>query len=178
MIRPISKNHPRASAQSLARTLVQRLSRAGRKLVLAESCTGGLVSKLITDVPGASEVFVLSLVTYANEAKIKLLGVDRKVIESRGAVSRECARQMAEGALRLGAADLAVAITGIAGPTGACPGKPVGTVWFAVCDGHKTRTTKKLFAPRSRSFIRRQAARTALWLVIEANENLQKRGSH
>lgn len=164
----VVRKHSGSSAQGLARALVHRLSRAGRKLALAESCTGGLVGKIITDVPGASEVLLLGVVAYANEAKTRILGVEERILRKHGAVSRECARQMAEGARRVSGAHLAVSITGIAGPSGGGPGKPVGTVWFAVSDGGKTRTLKKIFAPRSRCFIRRQAARVAIWLALEA----------
>jgi nicotinamide-nucleotide amidase len=108
------------------------------KLALAESCTGGLVAKLLTDMPGSSDFFQFSVVTYSNEAKCDLLGVDAKLIERYGAVSSEVAAAMAEGALvrsrSAGAAgaDIAVAITGVAGPGGGSEAKPVGTVWFAV----------------------------------------------
>ena len=121
--------------ERLARRVGRALAGAGRRLTAAESCTGGWIAKAITDVPGSSVWFGESFVTYSNEAKVVRLGVGRALLERHGAVSREVARAMARGALeRARALDpavaVAVAVTGIAGPDGAVPGKPVGTVWF------------------------------------------------
>jgi PncC family amidohydrolase len=104
------------------------LNQRGLKLALAESCTGGLVGSLITDVPGSSEYFLGSAVTYANDAKAAVLGVRQTTLAEHGAVSPQAAGQMAQGARRLFSADVAVAVTGIAGPSGGLPGKPVGLV--------------------------------------------------
>lgn len=154
-----------ASSRKLAESLVQGLRRAGRKLALAESCSGGLVGKLVTDVPGASEVFLLSVVAYADAIKSAVLRVPESLIKRHGAVSRQCALAMAEGVRKISGADLAVAVTGIAGPGGGSRTKPVGLVWFAVCGGGNPKTVKRRFPPRSRTFVRRSAARTALWLA-------------
>jgi nicotinamide-nucleotide amidase len=118
--------------------LGQALMAAGATVALAESCTGGLVASRITDVPGASRYFLAGYVTYSNEAKTDVLGVDPQLLAEHGAVSEEVARAMAEGARRRSGADFAAAITGIAGPGGGTPEKPVGTVYIAVADAQGT----------------------------------------
>jgi nicotinamide-nucleotide amidase len=117
-----------ADAQTLEQVVVQMLDRQGRTVAAAESCSGGLIAKRLTDVPDASHVFGLSLVTYSNEAKTQFLGVPADLIARVGAVSPEAARAMAEGARKAGGADLGVSVTGIAGPGGGSAAKPVGTV--------------------------------------------------
>ena len=112
--------------------LAQALRAAGLKLATAESCTGGLIAAACTAVAGSSDWFERGFVTYSNAAKTEMLGVPAALIAAHGAVSAEVAQAMAEGALAHSHADLAVAVTGIAGPGGATPGKPVGTVWMAV----------------------------------------------
>ena len=121
----MTREHPQAVL--LGRALEAR----GWQAVTAESCTGGLVAGAITDVAGSSGWFDRSFVTYSNDAKESMLGVPRALLEAHGAVSEETARAMADGALARSRADVAVAITGIAGPGGATPGKPVGMVCFA-----------------------------------------------
>jgi nicotinamide-nucleotide amidase len=111
--------------------LAQKLMQRGWMLVTAESCTGGMVAANCTDWAGSSQWFERGMVTYSNEAKHELLGVDTALIETHGAVSEDVAREMALGALRHSRAQVSVAITGIAGPTGGSKSKPVGTVWFA-----------------------------------------------
>lgn len=113
------------------RALADALRRRGWRLATAESCTGGLIAAACTAVPGSSDWFDRGFVTYSNAAKTAQLGVPAALIEAHGAVSEPVARAMAEGALAQSAAELAVAVTGIAGPGGAVPGKPVGTVWLA-----------------------------------------------
>jgi nicotinamide-nucleotide amidase len=112
-------------------TLASLLMQRGWMLATAESCTGGMVAARCTELAGSSQWFERGMVTYSNEAKHELLGVDMALIESCGAVSEEVAREMAVGALRHSRAQVSVAITGIAGPTGGSATKPVGTVWFA-----------------------------------------------
>ncbi len=112
--------------------LAHALRAAGLKLATAESCTGGLIAAACTAVAGSSDWFERGFVTYSNEAKTEMLGVPATLIAAHGAVSAEVAQAMAEGALTHSHADLAVAVTGIAGPGGATPGKPVGTVWLAL----------------------------------------------
>jgi len=112
--------------------LYRLLLEKGKTLATAESCSGGLVAHRVTNVPGASEVFLLGVVSYSNEAKVKVLGVDDEVLQVKGAVSAEVAIQMATGVRELANSDLGVGITGIAGPTGGSKEKPVGTVYMAV----------------------------------------------
>jgi nicotinamide-nucleotide amidase len=114
----------------LAVRVGHKLRAAGRHIVTAESCTGGWVSKTLTDVPGSSQWFECGFVTYSNAAKVRDLGVSGGTLDSFGAVSEQAVREMAEGALRVTHANVALAVSGIAGPDGAAPGKPVGTVWF------------------------------------------------
>ena len=154
-----------------AREVVEANRAAGNRIAVAESCTGGLVSAAITEIPGSSDVFEGGFVTYSNETKIRRLGVPRDVIETFGAVSIATAWAMAQGALESSGADVAVAITGIAGPDGGTPNKPVGTVVFAKAEreaGPDSITAdQKLFdASEGRSGIRRQAALCALELLM------------
>jgi nicotinamide-nucleotide amidase len=154
-----------ADGRSLPETLLELLAALGLTLAAAESCTGGLLGKLLTDLPGSSRVFVLSAVTYANEMKERLLQVPRAILETSGAVSEACAKAMAEGVLRLSGADLGVAITGIAGPEGGTPEKPVGTVFIAVGDSRGIAVHQRSFGLRDRDWIRRLAAHNALDLL-------------
>jgi len=154
-----------------AREVVEANRRAGRRIAVAESCTGGLVSAAITEVPGASDVFEAGFVTYSNEAKIKRLAVAQDVLETFGAVSVATAWAMAQGALQKSDADVAVAITGIAGPDGGSASKPVGTVVFARAerdeDPDRIVADQKLFdAAEGRSGVRLQAALCALELLL------------
>ena len=114
------------------RRLAQRLIERGFKVATAESCTGGWLAKCLTDLAGSSQWFLAGWVCYSNEAKQRDLGVRATTLQRHGAVSRATVRELAQAALQRSGADLAVAISGIAGPGGAVPGKPVGTVWFAV----------------------------------------------
>ncbi len=143
---------------------------AGRRIVLAESCTGGLVGAALTAIPGASDVFDTSFVTYSNEAKIKLLGCNQEIIDTFGAVSPAVAWGMALGALKLTEADIAVSVTGIAGPGGATEQKPVGTVVFARArrgdDPETVFANQRIFADRGRGGVRLQAALRALELLM------------
>jgi nicotinamide-nucleotide amidase len=117
--------------QSLAQRVGGALSARGWMLALAESCTGGLIAGAVTDIPGSSGWFDRGFVTYSNEAKIDMLGVSSKTLEAHGAVSEATAAEMARGALARSRAQIAVAVTGVAGPDGGTPHKPVGTVCFA-----------------------------------------------
>src|SRR5712675_2323157 len=123
---------PQDELTEQARALLELCRRKGLKLAAAESCTGGLLAATLTEIPGSSDVFERGFVTYSNEAKETMLGVAPRTLAMHGAVSRETAEAMARGALAHAPVDLAAAITGIAGPGGAVPGKPVGLVHLAV----------------------------------------------
>ena len=125
--------------EELATALVKELAAAGKAVATAESCSGGWVAKAITDIPGSSLVFHYGIVSYSNGAKESLLGVQIDTLEEHGAVSEAVVAEMAEGALHLSGADVAVAVSGVAGPGGGSDDKPVGMVWFAwaVRDGAK-----------------------------------------
>jgi nicotinamide-nucleotide amidase len=147
---------------SMEKTVVSLLKEKGLVLATAESCTGGQISHRITNVPGASEVFTHGFVTYANVAKSGMLGVPAEEIETHGAVSEEVARSMAEGALRNSGADIAVAVTGIAGPGGGTEGKPVGTAWIAVAVSGRDTQAHLIYHPRNRKDFKRAASQSAL----------------
>ncbi|HET9812263.1 MAG TPA: CinA family protein [Sphingomicrobium sp.] len=155
---------------SRARDVVDANRAAGRRIAVAESCTGGLVSAAITEIPGSSDVFEAGYVTYSNAAKIHELKVSEEVVETFGAVSVATAWAMARGALAASDADVAVAITGIAGPGGGSPAKPVGTVVFARAerdaDPAKIVADQKLFEEKDRAGVRLQAALCALDLLM------------
>lgn len=148
----------------IAENVVKLLLRDNLHISFAESCTGGMLSELITSVSGASAVYDCGVCTYSNEMKEKLLGVDHELLETRGAVSPEAALAMAEGALRLSGADIAVSVTGIAGPTGGTAEKPVGTVYMSVCSkDYKYTALLRLFEleDKSRENIRKNTALSA-----------------
>jgi nicotinamide-nucleotide amidase len=126
--------------EELSHALVHELIDAGRTMAAAESCTGGWIAKCVTDVPGASRCFAFGIVSYSNAAKESQLGVSARTLEEFGAVSEATVREMADGALRLSGADLAVAVSGIAGPDGGSEEKPVGTVWFGFAERAKGKT--------------------------------------
>lgn len=154
-----------------AREVVDANRKAGRRIAVAESCTGGLVSAAITEIPGSSDVFEAGYVTYSNEAKMAELNVALDVVETFGAVSVATAWAMAQGALEASGADVAVAVTGIAGPDGGTQQKPVGTVVFARAEkdvgADKVVADQKLFdGSTGRSGVRRQAALCALELLL------------
>lgn len=153
---------------ALEEALVRDLRARRQRLATAESCTGGLVARLVARVPGASDVFVEGFVTYSNQAKTRRLAVPAALIEAHGAVSAEVARAMAEGARRGALVDLAVSCTGIAGPGGATPGKPVGLVWFGIATAAGGGATSVVFVG-DRETIQLRAARTALDLVRRAS---------
>ena len=152
-----------------AARLLLDLCRA-RKLTIAaaESCTGGFLASTLTEIPGSSDVFDRGFVTYSNAAKTAMLGVPSELIESFGAVSRETAQAMASGALARAGVDLTVAITGIAGPGGAMPGKPVGLVHFAAAarDGRRSHEARQ-FGDIGRAAVRRESVRQALAMLRE-----------
>lgn len=150
---------------SLEATVVRLLLEKKLKLATAESCTGGLIANRLTNVPGASEVFTHGWVTYANEAKTGELGVPDEVIATHGAVSEQTARAMADGALRASGADIAVSVTGIAGPSGGTDEKPVGTAWLGLAVRGGDTTALKVYHPRNRKDFKQSVSQSALDLV-------------
>ncbi len=147
--------------QTLAEVVGEGLVRTGQTLAVAESCTGGLLAELITDTPGSSRYFTYGWVTYSNEAKCRELEVPREMIDMYGAVSEPVVRAMAQGARRIAGTDYAIAITGIAGPSGGSEQKPVGLVYIAVDNRDGTDTSRYIFS-FDRSSVRLRAAQTAL----------------
>ncbi len=157
--------------------LLLALCRArGLKLAAAESCTGGLVAAALTSIPGSSDVFERGFVTYSNEAKETMLGVPAALIEREGAVSEAVAKEMAAGAIRNSSASLAVSITGVAGPGGGTPQKPVGLVWLGAAHfGGEVRSERHLF-PGDRAAVRAASVAAALALLAAMAEPLPPSG--
>ena len=142
------------------------------KLALAESCTGGLVGNRITDVPGSSEYFLGSIVSYSNEAKVNLLGVSWDTLNSTGAVSKETVIEMARGARKVLNADVAVSVSGIAGPGGGTDEKPVGTTWIGLVVQHRERARVFHFSG-DRVQNKAQAAEAALQMLLDYLQGLE-----
>ena len=151
-----------AGDEALEAVVVKLLKQRKETLVTAESCTGGFIANRVTNVPGASEVFLAGYVTYANSAKSDVLSVDPKLLEKHGAVSEPVARAMAEGARSRSASTYGIATTGIAGPNGGSDEKPVGTVYIALASVDFKTVTKKFFFPTDRETFKQLAAQTAL----------------
>lgn len=155
--------------QTLARLLIDEARERSLRLVAAESCTGGLVAGSICSIAGASDVFERGFVTYTNRAKSEMLGVPGDLIADHGAVSEPVARMMAEGALRESNGHVAVAVTGIAGPGGGTPMKPVGTVHFAVARANRSLVHRhEQFDGATREAVQLAAVRTALEMLRDA----------
>ena len=148
--------------------LVSELKKRGMKIASVESCTAGIISKIITDAPGSSEVFDLGITTYSNEMKTKMVGVPEEILSLHGAVSPETARAMADGIRRVSGADIGVATTGIAGPGGGTPEKPVGLVYTAISTANGTDVTRLMIdiPGADRDYIRNTAAETVLLGVL------------
>lgn len=154
---------------SLATEIVESAAAKGVKIATAESCTGGLISAALTDIPGSSAVFERGFITYSNEAKCQMLGVDQDLIDRYGAVSPAVAQAMAVGALTFSQADLSISVTGVAGPDGGSPEKPIGLVWFGMASRESNATIeRRLFPHGSRDFVRSKATETALRLIKAA----------
>lgn len=153
---------------TLEEQVVKTLNEKGLVLATAESCTGGLIAKRITDVSGSSAVFNCGIVSYSNEIKESVLGVSHKTLETYGAVSEQTVREMVKGVLRISGADIAVSVSGIAGPTSDNTKKPVGTIWLAVSNGKKTyvRHLHKNFIYDIRNSNRNYASDVALKLIL------------
>ncbi len=161
---------PPDSPRTLAEIVLARCRARGWMLGVAESCTGGMVAAALTDIPGSSDVVDRGYVTYSDRAKAELLGVPVPILVEHGAVSAETAAAMAQGVLAKSKVDLAVSVTGIAGPGGGSAAKPVGLVWFATARrGAEPRVERQVFAG-DRGAVRAAATRHALRLLAEAAE--------
>ena len=148
------------------KNLIKVLSKKKLKISFAESCTGGLLASSITSISGASKVFNLGLITYSNQAKIKILKVKKKTIKKYGAVSHECCLEMVNKLSKISKTIVNVSITGIAGPKGGSKQKPVGLVYIGVKKGSKTQINKYLFKQKKRSSIQKAAVKKTLDLVF------------
>jgi len=155
---------------SLVEELSLLLAGKNLRLVTAESCTGGLIAAAMTDRSGSSAIFERGYVTYSNESKIEELGVKSETIETYGAVSEQCATEMAQGALKNSHADIALSVTGIAGPNGGTPEKPVGLVFIGIAQPNKSPHITKIIFEGDRTSIRQATVEKALELLIEKLE--------
>jgi nicotinamide-nucleotide amidase len=147
--------------KNLIKSIHKTLIKNGKTIATAESCTSGILASILTQLSGSSKYFTLGIITYSNQTKTKILKIPGSTIKKYGAVSREVASLMAKNVKRIAKADFGIGITGIAGPTGAIPNKPVGTVYIAVSDKNKTTCNKFIFRG-NRSSIRKQSALKAL----------------
>jgi len=148
--------------------LIKLLIKKKIKVSVAESCTGGLLASTITSMSGASKIFNLGLITYSNQAKIKILKVNKSIIKKYGAVSYECCYAMVNNLSKISKASINVSITGIAGPKGGTKKKPVGLVYIGVKKGNKIEITRCLFKSKKRSLIQKATVKKALNLVLRA----------
>jgi nicotinamide-nucleotide amidase len=157
------------SYEGLPTRLLEACQAQGIMLATAESCTGGMIIAALTDIAGSSAVVDRGFITYSNEAKMDMLGVSAETLQAHGAVSRETALEMAAGALARSRASLTLAVTGVAGPGGGSPEKPVGLVWFGVAvNGKPVAAERMLFPDKGRDFIRHETVRHALDLGLKA----------
>ena len=147
-------------------SIVKILTKKKLTISFAESCTGGLLASSITSISGASKIFNLGLITYSNQAKIKILKVNKNIIRKYGAVSHECCLAMVNSLSKISKANINVSITGIAGPNGGTKQKPVGLVYIGIKRGNKTQINKCFFKNKTRSSIQKATVKKALKLVI------------
>jgi nicotinamide-nucleotide amidase len=149
----------------MIKNLVKKLIKKKLKISFAESCTGGMLASSITSISGASKVFNLGLVTYSNEAKVKILRVNKSIIQKYGAVSAECCKSMVVNLAKISKAQINVSITGIAGPNGGTKNKPVGLVFIGVKKSNKLVIFKNLFKSKSRNFIQKATVKKTLKII-------------
>ena len=150
---------------NLANKVVKRLIQKKLKISLAESCTGGMLSSIITSISGSSKVFNLGLITYSNKAKIDILKVPKKIISKYGAVSKECCLSMVKNLSKISKASISVSITGIAGPNGGTKLKPVGLVYIGIKRGNKIIIKKNLFKSQNRISVQKSSVITSLKII-------------
>ena len=148
------------------KSLIKLFIKKKIKISVAESCTGGLLASTITSISGASKIFNLGLVTYSNQAKIKILGVNKNIIKKYGAVSHECCYAMVKSLSKISKSDINVSITGIAGPRGSTKLKPVGLVYIGVKKGNKIQINKCLFKSKKRTLIQKATVKKTLDLIF------------
>ena len=149
------------------KSLVKILIKKKLKIAFAESCTGGLLASSITSISGASKIFNLGLITYSNQAKIKVLKINKNIIKKYGAVSHECCLAMVSNLSKMSKANINVSVTGIAGPKGGTKQKPVGLVYIGVKKGNKTQINKCLFKSKKRSSIQKATVKKTLNLILK-----------
>ena len=152
------------------KSLIKLLNKKKLKISFAESCTGGLLASKITSINGASKIFNLGLITYSNQAKIKILKVNKNIIKKHGAVSHECCLAMVNNLSKISKAHINVSITGIAGPKGGTKKKPVGLVYIGIKKGNQIKINKCLFRNRKRSSIQKATVRKALDLILRVTK--------
>ena len=152
------------------KSLINLLAKKKLKISIAESCTGGLLASTITSVSGASRIFNLGLVTYSNQAKIKVLKVNKNIIRKYGAVSHECCLEMVKNLSKISKANINVSITGVAGPKGGTKQKPVGLVYIGIKKVNKIQVNKYMFKGNNRTSIQKATVRKALDLVLRATK--------
>ena len=150
--------------------LIKQLIRKKLKISVAESCTGGLLASTITSISGSSKIFDLGLVTYSNQTKIKILKVNKNIIQKYGAVSHDCCYAMVNNLSKISKARINISITGIAGPGGGSKKKPVGLVFIGIKKGNKTQVIKCLFKSKKRSSIQKATVKKAINLVLRATK--------
>ena len=152
--------------KKLSQKIFKLLKKKKLKISVAESCTGGILSSVITSVSGSSKVFNLSLITYSNESKIKVLKVPKKIIKRYGAVSEQVCRAMTKNISKIGKTNMSVSVTGIAGPKGDTSKKPIGLVYIGIKKGNKISINKYLFKNKGRSYIQRVTVNKSLELIL------------
>ena len=148
------------------KSLIRKLIKKKLKISFVESCTGGLLASTVTSISGASKIFNLGLITYSNQAKIKILKVNQKIIKKYGAVSHECCLAMVNNLSKMSKANIYISITGIAGPRGGTKEKPVGLVYIGIKKGNKTQVIKCLFKGKTRSTIQRATVNKVFNLIL------------
>ena len=152
--------------KSLSKKIVKKLIKKKIKISIAESCTGGMVSSAITSISGSSRVFNLGLVTYSNQSKIKVLKVSKRIIRKNGSVSKEVCKDMVKNLSKISKTNMALSVTGIAGPSGATRKKPVGLVYVGIKIGNKIGIEKYLFKNKGRSYIQKATVNKCLGLIL------------
>ena len=152
------------------KSLVKKLIKKKLKISFVESCTGGLLASKVTSISGASKIFNLGLVTYSNQAKIKILKINKNIIKKYGAVSHECCLAMVNNLSKISNANINVSITGIAGPNGGTKQKPVGLVYIGIKKANKTQINKCLFKSKKRSSIQKATVKKVLNLVLKVTK--------